>query len=56
MDKAVIADRKPIKTELSAGKEYYWCACGRSASQPFCDGSHRGDIVFAPGIYCGGDG
>ena len=27
---------------LEAGKAYFWCACGRSAKQPFCDGSHKG--------------
>jgi CDGSH-type Zn-finger protein len=31
----------PIAVELEAGKTYYWCACGRSANQPFCDGSHK---------------
>jgi glutamate synthase domain-containing protein 2/CDGSH-type Zn-finger protein len=41
MSKARIADRKPMKAELEAG-EYYWCACGRSKNQPFCDGSHTG--------------
>jgi CDGSH-type Zn-finger protein len=33
--------------EVEAGKSYYWCSCGRSASQPFCDGSHKGSD-FAP--------
>lgn len=37
-----IAARSPIAVELEAGKEYYWCACGRSRNQPFCDGSHAG--------------
>eukprot|EP00730_Choanoeca_flexa_P007672 TRINITY_DN12373_c3_g2_i2.p1 TRINITY_DN12373_c3_g2~~TRINITY_DN12373_c3_g2_i2.p1 ORF type:complete len:118 (+),score=26.76 TRINITY_DN12373_c3_g2_i2:472-825(+) len=32
----------PIPVEVEAGKTYYWCACGRSANQPFCDGSHKG--------------
>ena len=38
---AVVAARKPVAVKVEAGKEYYWCTCGRSASQPFCDGSHR---------------
>lgn len=36
-----IADRKPIKVELNKGDEQYWCACGLSNNQPYCDGSHR---------------
>ena len=36
-----IADRKPKQVTLEAG-EYYWCSCGLSKSQPFCDGSHAG--------------
>lgn len=42
MSKPKIADRKPIKVELEKGEEQYWCACGRSDNQPFCDGSHKG--------------
>lgn len=32
----------PYAVEVEAGKTYYWCACGRSKTQPFCDGSHQG--------------
>ena len=42
MDKPVIADRKPKVVTLEEGKDYMWCACGRSKNQPFCDGSHVG--------------
>ncbi len=42
MTKPIIADIKPKKTTLSQGKEYYFCACGQSKNQPFCDGSHAG--------------
>jgi CDGSH-type Zn-finger protein len=38
----IIADNKPKKVTLNQGEEYYFCACGSSKSQPFCDGSHKG--------------
>lgn len=37
-----IGGRAPIPVEVEAGKSYWWCACGRSKTQPFCDGSHKG--------------
>ncbi|XP_056639928.1 CDGSH iron-sulfur domain-containing protein 3, mitochondrial-like [Diorhabda sublineata] len=36
-----VYDKKPLKIYLQAGKKYSWCLCGRSRSQPFCDGTHR---------------
>ena len=33
---------EPIEVELTKDKSYYWCQCGASKSQPFCDGSHEG--------------
>lgn len=42
-----IAQPAPFKVPLEAGKRYFWCACGRSRSQPFCDGSHKG-TSFTP--------
>jgi CDGSH-type Zn-finger protein len=41
MTNAVIAKKGPYSAEVEAGKTYYWCRCGRSQSQPFCDGSHK---------------
>lgn len=38
----IIAAKAPAKVDLEAGKDYFWCQCGRSKSQPFCDGSHAG--------------
>lgn len=32
----------PVKVDLKAGEKYYYCTCGRSDNQPFCDGSHAG--------------
>jgi CDGSH-type Zn-finger protein len=37
----VIAQKSPYAVEVEAGKSYFWCACGLSANQPFCDGSHK---------------
>jgi CDGSH iron-sulfur domain-containing protein 3 len=41
MTKPEIFQKAPIVQEAAAGT-YWWCACGRSAQQPFCDGSHKG--------------
>ena len=38
----IIAQKAPYPVQVEAGKSYFWCACGRSANQPFCDGSHKG--------------
>lgn len=37
----------PIEAKLESGKDYYWCTCGRSGMQPFCDGSHK-NTEFLP--------
>lgn len=36
-----IAVKAPVKVKVEAGKKYFWCSCGLSAKQPFCDGSHK---------------
>ncbi|WP_368344802.1 glutamate synthase-related protein [Pelagovum sp. HNIBRBA483] len=41
-DVPIIAAKVPTKVELEEGKTYFWCRCGRSKNQPFCDGSHAG--------------
>lgn len=46
MDEPRIAAKSPAQLTLEAGT-YFWCACGRSANQPFCDGSHKG-TGFSP--------
>ena len=50
MDRPVIAQRIPIPVDVEAGKTYFWCACGKSQKQPFCDGSHKG-TTFSPIKY-----
>lgn len=42
MPEVVVAQKGPYTVEVEVGKKYWWCACGRSARQPFCDGSHKG--------------
>ena len=37
----IVAQKAPYGVEVEAGKTYYWCTCGRSAKQPFCDGTHK---------------
>ncbi len=41
----VVARNSPYAVEVEADKTYYWCACGRSRRQPFCDGSHKGTDI-----------
>jgi CDGSH-type Zn-finger protein len=42
MPDPTIAQKAPFAVEVESGKSYFWCAWGRSAKQPFCDGSHKG--------------
>ena len=50
MTDPVRASDTPFGVEVEAGEAYFWCSCGRSASQPFCDGSHKG-TDFVPQKY-----
>jgi len=50
MSIATIAAKSPFAVDVEQGKEYYWCACGLSKSQPFCDGSHKGS-EFVPSKF-----
>lgn len=42
MSVPTIAQKGPYPVPVEAGKSYYWCSCGLSKNQPFCDGSHAG--------------
>lgn len=50
MTEAIATQKGPYAIQVDAGKSYFWCACGRSRKQPFCDGSHSG-TGFVPLTY-----
>ena len=52
-EEAVVARKGPFGVVVENGRTY-WCACGRSQSQPFCDGSHKG-TGFEPVKYIADD-
>ncbi len=54
MTAPVRASDSPFAEEVEEGKTYWWCACGKSQSQPFCDGSHKGS-EFSPVKYEAGE-
>lgn len=45
-----IAQKAPFPVDVTEGENYFWCACGLSTNQPFCDGSHKG-TEFVPQKY-----
>lgn len=47
MAKGHVAAKEPKAVDVEAGKAYFWCTCGQSQKQPFCDGSHKG-TEFTP--------
>ncbi|MFL0247686.1 CDGSH iron-sulfur domain-containing protein [Candidatus Clostridium stratigraminis] len=47
VDKSVISQKSPIPVELKKGETYFWCTCGKSSNQPFCNGAHIGTF-FQP--------
>ena len=50
MAEPTVAGTAPIAIDVQAGKSYYWCSCGKSKRQPFCDGAHKGS-EFVPTEY-----
>jgi len=62
MNTPIRASDSPIPVKVEQGKDYYWCSCGKSKTQPFCDGSHKGGpfvpVKYTPDIskevyFCG---
>ena len=50
MPDPVVAEPGPCSVALKVGRTYFWCACGRSATQPFCDGAHKA-VGMAPLMF-----
>ena len=50
MSTPTIAQKAPYPVDVTGGEKYFWCACGKSSNQPFCDGSHQGS-EFTPMAY-----
>ena len=50
MSNGAATQNGPYRVEVEEGKNYFWCACGQSSNQPFCDGSHKGS-EFSPVKY-----
>ena len=50
MESPIPAQKAPYNVNVEAGKRYFWCACGRSTNQPFCDGKHQGTGI-TPMLY-----
>jgi len=51
MNTAVRASETPYAVKVEPGQDYWWCACGKSQNQPFCDESHLVDAVYSPVKY-----
>ncbi len=45
--KPKVASKTPLPIKVKAGEKYFWCSCGESSNQPFCDGAHKGS-TFVP--------
>jgi CDGSH-type Zn-finger protein len=50
MSEAIPAQKAPYPVDVEAGQKYAWCACGRSSTQPFCDGAHKA-VGMRPTVF-----
>jgi CDGSH iron-sulfur domain-containing protein 3 len=55
-DVPMIAQKAPYPVQAEAGKSYFWCTCGQSKTQPFCDGSHKGTSFVPVKVTAEGEG
>ena len=51
MENPNIPQKKPYKIKVEKDKTYFWCSCGLSKNQPFCDNSHKKKGIFKPVKY-----
>tara|TARA_Y100000590_G_scaffold433480_1_gene550586 strand:+ start:1156 stop:1398 length:243 start_codon:yes stop_codon:yes gene_type:complete len=51
MENPISSQKSPYKVKVEKEKRYFWCSCGLSAKQPFCDGSHKKYANFKPQEY-----
>ena len=51
MTTPVRASNTPFAVKVAQGQDYWWCACGQSKAQPFCDGTHKATGEFTPVKY-----
>jgi CDGSH-type Zn-finger protein len=56
MSRPIISDNKPKKVSLNTDEKYFFCVCGRSENQPFCDGSHAGTSLRPKAFTVAKDG
>ena len=55
MENSTTSQKKPYKVKVEKGKIYFWCTCGLSQKQPFCDGSHKKEGKFKSFKYLTGE-
>ena len=52
MTQPIIASNQPVRIALEKDRKYFFCACGKSSKQPFCDGSHQGSEFTPMAFVC----
>lgn len=52
MANPIIAANSPARVALEKDRKYWFCMCGKSSTQPFCDGSHKGSEFTPLAFVC----